>query len=415
MPDIVIAGGGFAAVWTAAAAARRAQEAGLDPGDLSITVVAPGEEMVIRPRLYEEHPEEMRVALHRIFEPIGVEHVRAIVERVDTERSEVVAVEADGARVTLPFKRAVVATGSRVVRPTALPGADLMHDIDTLPAAVALDRHLHALPSMRAVPGRYTVVVIGAGFAGIELATELVGRLHSIAAPHGAESEVRVILVEREPTVGPELGPGPRPAIEAALDELGVLRRLNSTVAGFDGAIVRLDDGTMIPALTAVWTAGMRASAVAQTVPGPHDELGRIEVDSEMRALGARNVFAAGDTASAEVAPGHRALQACQYAHQMGKFAGHNAASDVLGLPLVAFAPDPYVTCVDLGASGAVYTAGFERQVKATGEDAKAIKRTINRRLIYPTVDDAAAILERADYMTASRPPQPVVRQAPAA
>jgi NADH:ubiquinone reductase (H+-translocating) len=412
MPDILVVGGGFAAVWTAAAAARRAQEAGLEPGDLSITLVAPGDDMVIRPRLYEDHPEEMRVALRRILDPIGVQHVHAIVERVDSERSEVVAVDASGEQFTLPFRRAVVAAGSQLVRPAGIANAHFLFDIDTLPAAVALDRHLRDLPSMSAIAGRYAAVVIGGGFVGIELATELVGRLEAIAATEGAESEVRVILVEREPVIGPDLGPGPRPAIEAALDELGVLRCLSSTVAGFDGTEVQLDDGSKIPAVTAVWAAGMRASAVAESVPGPHDELGRIEVDTEMRALEAANVFVAGDTASIEVAPGHRAPQACQYAHQMGKVAGHNAASDVLGLPLVAFAPDPYVTCVDLGAAGAVYTEGFDRHIRATGEDAKAIKRTINRKLIYPTVDDAALILERADYMTASRPPQPVSRAA---
>jgi len=164
-----------------------------------------------------------------------------------------------------------------------------------------------------------------------------------------------------------------------------------------------------------VWSAGMRASAVAETIPGPHDELGRIVVDRHMRALESAHVFAAGDTAAAAVAPHRHAPQACQYAHQMGKFAGHNAASDLLAVPPVAFTPDPYVTCVDLGAAGAVYTEGFDRSIVATGDDAKAIKRTINRHLIYPTVDDAAEILERADYMTASRPPQPVSRGSAAA
>jgi NADH dehydrogenase len=72
------------------------------------------------------------------------------------------------------------------------------------------------------------------------------------------------------------------------------------------------------------------------------------------------------------------------------------------------FVPDPYVTCVDLGSAGAVYTQGFERKVRATGDAAKKIKRTINRKVIYPTLDDAAKILQRADYRAASRPPRPV-------
>jgi NADH dehydrogenase len=238
----------------------------------------------------------MRVPLRRILDPIGVRHVRASVQEVDVDRRQVVAVNDDGARLRTTFRRLVVAAGSRLVRSAGLPGAGHLHDVDTLPAAVALDEHLRRLPSRPVAEGRYTAVVIGAGFVGLELATELVTRLQLIAAPHGAIDEVRVVLVERAPVVGPELGHGPRRTIEDALDELGVERRL--------------------------------------------DELGRLVVDRHMRVVGVGPVFAAGDAAALEIAVGHRALQACQYAHQMGKHAGRNAASDVLGLPLVEFEPD---------------------------------------------------------------------------
>jgi NADH dehydrogenase len=149
----------------------------------------------------------------------------------------------------------------------------------------------------------------------------------------------------------------------------------------------------------------MQAALFARRVPGPHDVLGRLEVDRHMRVRGLATVYAAGDTASVEVHPGQLALQACQYAHQTGKPAGYNAASDVLGMPLVAFRPDPYVTCLDLGAAGAVYTEGHHRRVFATGDAAKAIKRTVNREVIYPPLDDAEAILQRADPAGESRTP----------
>ena len=325
MAAVTIVGGGFAAVWTAAAAARRSVEAG---SPLDITVVAPGDEMTIRPRLYEPRPEQMRVPLRRVLEPIGVRHVRATAVDVDVDGGRVLTVDTSGRPGCERFDRLVIAAGSRLVPPAGVPGAGRFHDVDTLPAALALDRHLHALPSRAASAGRYTAVIVGAGFVGLELATELVDRLRAIAEPHGAAGEVRVVLVEREDVVGPELGPGPRPAIEEALGALGVQRRLGTTVSGFDGSEVALSDGSAIPALTAAWTAGMRASAIAMRVPAPRDGLGRLEVDRHLRVAGLRAVFAAGDTASAAVSPdGRRALQACQYAHQLGKVAGHNAAS----------------------------------------------------------------------------------------
>jgi NADH:ubiquinone reductase (H+-translocating) len=52
-----------------------------------------------------------------------------------------------------------------------------------------------------------------------------------------------------------------------------------------------------------------------------------------------------------------------------------------------------YVTVLDLGPAGAVYTEGWDRHVVSSGETAKATKRTITGERIYPplTGDLAAA------------------------
>jgi NADH dehydrogenase len=144
--DVLIVGGGFAGLWTAAAAVRRSAE--VDAG-LSIALIAPGNDMVIRPRLYEPRPAEMRAPIDRFLEPIGVEHLRATVEAIDVHEREIVAVCNDGTRFRSGYGRLVVAAGSRLVRNDDLPGAVHLHDVDTLPAAVALDQHLHCLPSPR--------------------------------------------------------------------------------------------------------------------------------------------------------------------------------------------------------------------------------------------------------------------------
>lgn len=58
----------------------------------------------------------------------------------------------------------------------------------------------------------------------------------------------------------------------------------------------------------------------------------------------------------------------------MGKFAGHDAAADLLGGRLLAYEQRDYVTCLDLGAAGAVFTRGWERHVLYTGATAKRLK-----------------------------------------
>lgn len=147
--------------------------------------------------------------------------------------------------------------------------------------------------------------MVGAGFTGLEVATELVGRLRARAAAlNGGEHCVRVVLVERADVVGPDIGPGPRPAIRAALDEVGVEVRLGQSITGVTPSGVRLEDGTQLEAATVVWTAGMQASPLTRDIPGDHDELGRLEVDGELRVPQSPHVFAAGDTAAAVLEPG---------------------------------------------------------------------------------------------------------------
>jgi hypothetical protein len=121
----------------------------------------------------------------------------------------------------------------------------------------------------------------------------------------------------------------------------------------------------------------------------------------ERRAAPARvpespSIFAEGDTAAARGPDGHAVLQSCQHAIPLGKFAGHNAAASLLGQPLQPFDPGPYVTCLDLGAGGAVLTTGWDREVRLTGESAKAVKKAIVEFYIYPPVDDPAAMLAQA-------------------
>jgi NADH dehydrogenase len=399
MSDILIIGGGFAGVWAAAGVKRLARTAGVAGSELRVTLVDSSDDMVIRRRLYESDPHAMRVPLDRVLGPIGVRWVAATVTGIDTVGRRAAAVRRDGTPTELAYDRLVLATGSRVVRPD-IPGAEHLFDVDQISGAAALHSHLHRLTERPDVDGRFTAVVVGAGFTGLEVATEITDRLREIAGGIGAADRVRVVLVERENVVGPELGEGPRPEILDALAELDVEQRLGVCVerVSLEGAV--LSDGTEVPAHTVVWTAGMTASPLTTDIPGDRDRLGRLVVDDYLRVVGVPGVYAAGDTAAAVAEAGHHVMQSCQHAVPQGKFVGQNVAADVLGLPMVAFAPDPYVTCLDLGSVGAVLTSGWDRSVQMTRQEAKELKRNINTKWIYPPVDDADVILGQADWRT---------------
>jgi NADH dehydrogenase len=89
----------------------------------------------------------------------------------------------------------------------------------------------------------------------------------------------------------------------------------------------------------------------------------------------------------------------------MGRYAGHNVVADLFGAPMLPLRIDWYVTVLDLGSWGALYTTGWDRQVKTKGDAAKVTKQTINRQRIYPPLDG-----NRADLLAAAAP---VVQAAP--
>ncbi len=152
-------------------------------------------------------------------------------------------------------------------------------------------------------------------------------------------------------------------------------------------------DDSVLDADAVVLATGMAASPFAGQVPGARDELGRVVVDADLRVPAAPEIFVTGDAATADTGDGHRTLQSCQHAGQLGRVAGENAARDLLGLPVVPYTQLRYVTCLDLGRSGAVITQGWERRIEKTGSEGKAVKRLINTQVIYPPVDGTAEAL----------------------
>jgi NADH dehydrogenase len=392
---LVIIGAGFAGMYAALSAARLRDIRGASPEELEIMLVAPEPTLVVRPRLYEPKPETLTAPLLDVLKAIDVVYVQGSAETIDTKSRTVEIVTSKGAKKSLSYDRVVVATGSRLFRPN-IPGlAEHGFSVDQLADAIALDRHLHSLADRPARNGRDTVVVAGGGFTGIEAATEMPTRLRGIL---GKEAKPRVIIVDRNSAIAPDMGEGPRPLIEEALRKLGVETRLGAGVAELDKAGVTLSNGERIECATVIWAAGMRAAPLTAQIPAERDNFGRLLVDRDLRVLSVPGVFATGDAARAacdEV--GNYAQMSCQHATRMGAFAGNNAVAELLGVPTRPYHQKAYVTCLDLGESGALFTRGWERKVEMVGDVAKKTKQEINTVWIYPPRAERAAALASAD------------------
>jgi NADH dehydrogenase len=392
---IVIIGAGFAGMYAALSAARLRDIQGVSPEKLDIALVAPEPTLVVRPRLYEPKPETLTAPLQDVLKAIDVVYVQGRAEAIDTQSRVVEIAAAHGTRKKLSYDRLVVATGSRLFRPNVPGLAEHGFSVDQLDDAIALDRHLHDLSRRPASKARNTVVVAGGGFTGIEAATEVPSRLREIL---GKDASLRVVIVDRNEAIAPDMGAGPRPIIQEALRKLGVETMLGVGVASLDKSGVTLSSGEHIECETVIWAAGMRAAPLTAQIPAERDQFGRLLVDRDLRVPSVSGVFATGDAARAACDDnGNYALMSCQHATRMGAFAGNNAAAELLGVSTRPYHQKAYVTCLDLGEAGALFTRGWERTVEMVGDVAKKTKQEINTVWIYPPKAERAAALASAD------------------
>jgi NADH dehydrogenase len=276
---------------------------------------------------------------------------------VDVRLGRVVDLDLEGRRVLLDdgppigWDHLVLAAGA-VTNTFGVPGVDEHgFGLKSLQDALALRAHVLRQLERAAVDphlvedGALNVVVAGGGPTGVELAgglTELYGRVLARDFPTLDVRRARVVLVE--PAERLLLSFHPRLAARArrTLAARGVEVLLGVGVAGTDGKVVHLDDGSRIPAGTLVWTAGVRASPLARVV-ADHlgEELltrgGRLVVDERLRLPGRPDVFVVGDLAAATGDDGDLLPQVAPVAIQGGAHVAREVRAALDGAEVAPF------------------------------------------------------------------------------
>jgi NADH dehydrogenase FAD-containing subunit len=389
---VLVIGSGFAGLWAALGAARRLDELGVPAGTVDLTVLSATPFHDIRVRNYEADLRGCRIPLADLLEPVGVAHVAAVVTAINIDARIVTT----SGGLTYGYDRLVLASGSQVFKPPVPGLAEFGFDVDSYDGAVAMQDHLRRLADGPPTAAAATVVVVGAGLTGIELACELPNTLRQLFAAKGVTP--RVVLLDRS-GVGSDMGASARPVIEQALAANGVETRTGVTVAAISRHGLSLTSGDQLEAATVVWCAGMRASPLTEQLPVMCDRVGRVPVDDYLRVVGAPTIFAAGDVAAARMDDEHLSVMSCQHGRPMGRYAGYNVIGDLFDEPMLSLRIPWYVTILDLGPAGAVYTEGWDRVVVSNGAKAKATKRTVNTQRIYPPLTG-----NRADLLAAAAP-----------
>jgi NADH dehydrogenase len=206
-----------------------------------------------------------------------------------------------------------------------------------------------------------TVVVVGAGATGVELA----GTLAEIARRtlHGEfrnydPRNARVVLVEGSDRVLPPYPPQLSEKARLQLERLGVTVWLGKRVTGVDAEGVTLGAERLV-SKTVIWAAGVTSSPLGRGLGAPLDRAGRVEVAPDLSVPGHPEIFVAGDLAAVKGVPG-----IAPAAKQMGRHAAFNILHSLRKEKTRPFRYRDYGQLATIGRNAAV--ADFGR-VKLSG------------------------------------------------
>jgi NADH dehydrogenase len=238
---------------------------------------------------------------------------------------------------TLPYDTLVICIGS-LTHDFGTPGA-AEHSIklDTPAAARQFNERLvnaclraHSLPGD--APGaKWSVVIVGGGATGVELAAELHSAarvLLSFGVEHvNPQTDMRIVLIEAAPRLLSQL---PERLGHAALRELRKLAievHTGAMVVEVTPHSVRTANGRSIASTITVWAAGVKGDELLSGLGGldgaeplEHNRLNQLLVNGNLQTTRDACIYAIGDCAACPQADGRWVPPRAQAAHQQAMY-----------------------------------------------------------------------------------------------
>ena len=263
------------------------------------------------------------------------------VESINLDAKKVTVTHGEGQHPhELPYDQLVIALGS-VSNFFNLPGVqERALTMKSLNDGVTLRSRLieqldeadfECCPALR--ESLLTVVVAGAGFAGVETIAGVNDFLREAVKfyPNLTEEMIRVVLVEHGPALLPELDGTLGGYAQEKLSRRGVEIRLDTAVTSMSERGVALSDGTFINTRTLIWTAGTAPNPLLAGLACPKEK-GKLIVDENLEIPGRPGVWAVGDCAAiCDRQSGKLYPPTAQHALRQGKIVAHNVIATVRG------------------------------------------------------------------------------------
>jgi len=346
VPKILIVGGGYAGFYTALKL-----EKWLRNGEAEVTIVDPLPYMTYQPFLPEVaagsvEPRHAVVGLRRHLQRTRV--VAAKVTSVDHTAKTATITPADGEPWVESYDIVVVTAGA-VSRTFPIPGiADQAIGLKTIEEATAIrDRmtdNFERASTLPAGPERdklLTVVVVGGGFAGIEIFGELRSFASSLLAfyPSLTIDDTHFHLVEAMERIMPEVSLKTSYWVLKNLAEREAIVHLSTQLTSALNGTVELSTGESFDSDLIIWTAGVMASPMLKNTDLPIDDRGRLRVQADLRVTDGKTVvddaWGAGDVCAVPDLTGGGVGGFCvpnaQHAVRQGKLLARNIAGSLRG------------------------------------------------------------------------------------
>jgi NADH dehydrogenase len=284
--------------------------------------------------------------------------LRTTVTEIDLKNRRVISTDGN-----IPFDYLIIALGSAPNFFDA-EGSENVFTLRTLQDGILLRDHLLDLfehadhePDAERKRQLLSLVVVGGGYTGVELAAELRDLLYRHVGPRYrgiSLADARLRLLE----AGDEILRGVDPYIakkaRRKLEREGIEVRTKAPVARISPGQVELKDGEKVDAGLVVWTAGVRAHPLLATLPVKKNEAGRLVVTRMLHLPDHPRVFAIGDNAVVQDVPPEQSLQIAPVAIQQARIAAENVARGVARQTFIGYAYEPRGMLVSLGMNDAV-------------------------------------------------------------
>ena len=343
---IVIAGGGFAGLY----AARYLDKRLARRSDMEVTLISRENFILFTPMLHE-------VAAGDLSPSDIVNPLRRILRHVNIVEAEIEAIDADArtirclagvhdVEIELQYDHLLLALGSETNFFNMHDVRDWAVTMKNLTDAALLRNRMVAVLEEASLRGNevsrrelLTFVVAGGGFAGLETVGAINDFVRETAKfyPSLGEEKIRVVVVHPGHFLLPELGEELGEYAERKLRARNVEVIKGARVSGYDGSMVRLSNGTSIAASTLVWTAGVKANRVLESLPY-QKERGRLLVNEYLGLPELNGVWAAGDCAAVPAdRRGEFYPPTAQHGLREAIAAAENIEAMILGRPLKPF------------------------------------------------------------------------------